>query len=423
MSEAEKPDMLLSVRDPKVVEKRRASARRKKWLRRGLLAMVLLLLVVAAALAARPKPVVVELAEVRRGRLEVTVEEAGRTRVRDRYVVVAPLAGELARITLRAGDAIARGAPLARIVPQAPALLDPRSRAEATARLGTSQSAARQAQANVERAALAVEHAQRDRERVRRLYESGSVSEAEATDVDLEARLRAQELASARFAAETAAHEVGMASAALARYSGTSKASDAFEVLSPITGRVLRVLQPSAGVVLPSAQLVEVGDPAELEVVVDVLTEDAVRIPHNAKVTLERWGGPWPLAGHVRVVEPSAFTRLSSLGVEEQRVSVVIDFDEPLERRKELGDGYRVEARVVVWAADDVVLLPSSAVFRRSGGWAVYVEEDGIATLRQIEIGQRGTADVQVLSGIEPGARVILHPSDRVAEEVKVVGH
>lgn len=412
-------DVLRAVQDPALTARRRRAQTRKRWLKRGALALVVTSVVAALVLATRPTPVTVETATVARGPLQITIDEAGRTRVRDRYLVLAPLSGDLARITLRPGDKVEHEGLLARIVPQSPALLDPRSRAEAVARVGTARAASQQAQANVLRAELALEHARGDADRLGKLAASGSLAADEAEHAAFEAKLRAQELASARFGADVASHEVGMVSALLARYGDTSKGRDAFEIRSPIAGRVLRVLQPSAGMVSPSAPLLELGDPTELEVVVDVLTEDAVRIPPRARVVLDRWGGPQPLSGHVRLVEPSAFTRISALGVEEQRVSVVIDFDDPLARRAELGDGYRVEARIVTWQAQDATVVPASAVFRHGDGWATFVVANGTASLRSVRVGRRGSFDVQIESGLTVGDRVIVHPSEKVRDGVR----
>ncbi|NOU29011.1 MAG: HlyD family efflux transporter periplasmic adaptor subunit [Polyangiaceae bacterium] len=412
-------DVLRAVQDPAVTARRRRAQTRKRWLKRTALVVVAASVVAALFLATRPRPVTVETLAVTRGPLQITVEEAGRTRVRDRYLVLAPLSGDLARITLRPGDKVEHGGLLARIVPQSPGLLDPRSRAEAVARVSSARSAAQQAEANVVRAELALEHARGDAERLGKLAASGSLATDEAAHAAFEAKLRAQELTSARFGAEVASHEVGMVGALLARYGDASKGRDAFEIRSPIAGRVLRVLQASAGAVSPSAPLLELGDPTELEVVVDVLTEDAVRIPPRARVVLERWGGPQPLTGHVRLVEPSAFTRVSALGVEEQRVSVVIDFDDPLARRAELGDGYRVEARIVTWQTEDTIVVPASAVFRNGDGWAAFVVANGTASLRPVQVGRRGTFDIQIDSGLNVGDRVIVHPSEKVRDGVR----
>jgi HlyD family secretion protein len=416
----DEPDVLRAALDPETLRKRRRLQARRRWVRRALLLVLGGALVTALVLAAWPRPAAVELAAARRGRMQVTIDEDGRTRVRDRYVVLAPLIGDLSRIALRVGDRVERGTVIARIVPQAPALLDPRSRAEAVARLGTAQSSSQRSRVDVARAELALQHVRGDAERVKRLAESGSVSADEAANAELEVGLRAQELASARFGAETAAHEVEMASAALGRYGDAVKARDAFEIPSPISGRVLRVNQSSAGMVAASTPLLELGDPTELEVVVDVLTEDAVRIPPHARVVFDRWGGPWPLAAHVRVVEPAAFTRLSALGVEEQRASVVIDFDDPLERRAALGDGYRVEAHIVTWQGDDAIVVPTSAVFRRAEGWAAFVVAAGRARLRTVALGHRNASEVEIVSGLSEGDEVVVHPSDRIEDGVRV---
>jgi HlyD family secretion protein len=415
LADSELEPLRVAIDPAEVAAKRRARAR-KQWVRRGVGLAIAFAAAAGVAILARPAPAAVELVEVRRGPMQVAIEEAGRTRVRDRYTLLAPLAGELARITLRPGDPIDRGTVLARIVPQAPGLLDPRSRAESTARLAGARSGSQQARAEVARLEAALSHAREDVETNKRLVASGSISREAAVHAELDAALRAQELASARFGAETAAHDAEVASAALARYTEPAKAAESFEIASPVAGRVLRVIQPSAGTVAPSAPLLEVGDPAELEVVVDVLTEDAVTVPPRAKVVLDRWGGPWPLAAHVRVVEPSGFRRLSALGVEEQRVSVIVDFDDPPERRASLADNYGVEAHIVTWESPDVLAAPSSAVFRHGDGWAAFVATDGRARLRALELGRRSNADVQILSGLSAGERVVVHPSETVVD-------
>ncbi len=401
-------------------QKRKRSAERRRWARRAVEAFVGLAIVVSLVVAAWPKPVLVEVAAVRRGLLRVTVSEPGRTRVRDRFVVSAPLAGDLARMDLHAGDAVEKGSPLARIVPMSPALLDPRARSEAQARVAGAEAAASQTRASVARAELAAAHARDDLDRAKRLAATGSISAEAGRDAELESRLREQELASAKFAQEMANHDVDMARAALGRFGDAARGRDVFEVPAPASGRVLRVQHESAGIVQPGTPLVELGDAAALEVVVDVLTEDAVGIGPHASVALERWGGPEALAAHVRVVEPSAFTRISALGVEEQRVSVVVDFDDPRDKWAALGDGYRVEANIVVWQEPDVIAVPSSAVFRGADGWAAFVEDGGRARLRTVDIGQRSSTETQILRGVNEGEKVIVHPSDAVTDGVRV---
>lgn len=388
----------------------------KRWARRVIYALIASAVVAGVVVATRPKPLAIETVKVARGPLRVLIEEPGRTRVRDRVTVSAPLAGEMSRVELRAGDQVTRNTVLARLVPASAPLLDPRSRAEAAARAATADAATAQARSAVARAELAAQHAQADVEREKKLASTGSVTSDEAEHVAFEARLREEELASARFGVRRAAHEAEMARATLARHDDGKRAGETFEVPSPIDGNVLRVLNPNAGYVPPGTAILELGDPSALEVVVDVLTPDAVRIPPRAKVSLERWGGPAAIDAHVRLVEPSAVTKLSALGVEEQRVSVVIDLDSPRDRWSALGDGFRVEALITIWEQDNVVSAPMSAIFRRGPGWCVFVVDGDRARLRSIEIGQRGVRDVQIISGLNEGDTIVIHPSEQLVD-------
>lgn len=399
----------------------RKTKRARKRVRIRLLTMgFAVLLVTAAVVAAWPKPLVVEEAPVRVDALEVTVDEPGRARVRDRYVVYAPLGGDVARIELRPGDAVGRGTQLANVMPASPALLDPRTRVEATARVAAADAAAAQTITQVARAETAFRDASEDLDASRKLFASGSIAAERLRHDELAQRLREQELAAARFSAKVASHEADVARAALRRYSEGPSARDPFVVTSPVSGRVLRVLHESAGVVAPGTALLEIGDPESLEIVVEVLTADAVRIAAGAPARLERWGGEKALEGHVRLVEPSAFTKISALGVEEQRVNVLLDIDDPRQTRSRLGDGYRVEARIVTWKENAVVVVPAGAVFRRGDDWAVFVDVDARARLRTVHIGQRGAHDVQILSGVSTGDRVIVHPSTAVSDGARV---
>jgi HlyD family secretion protein len=376
--------------------------------------------VVAAGLAAtlaiglRPKPVGVETAAVTVGTLVVTVDEDGRTRVKDRYVISAPLAGTVTRMTLEAGDSVAQGAVVARLVPSASPLLDPRSRAEAEARVAAARGALSQAGTAVERARAAYGFARREAERQRALLREGATAPQTAEQAELSERMRQEDVASAEFGRRVAASDLLLAQAALARIGAVSR--DEFSIRAPVRGQVLRVLQESEGVVQPGSPLLEIGDPLALEVVVDVLTTDAVDIRPGAPVRIERWGGDSALTGHVHQVEPSAFTRLSALGVEEQRVNVVIDPDAPRERWGRLGDGYRVEASIVVWVGRDRLLAPGGAVFRQGEGWATYVVKDGRTRLRSIELGRRNASQIEVLKGLRAGERVVLYPTDKVRD-------
>jgi len=387
--------------------------------------------VAAAALAAvaigwwmlRAPAVVGELAEVTRGPLRVTVDEEGETRVRSRFVVAAPTAGRLLRLELDEGDPVAVGDVVARVEP---APLDPRDEAAAEARLQAAQAQKSAAAARVALADAGLAQARRDAERAERLREAGAKS-AEAYE---QARLRSteaeQDLEAARFAADAADHEVEAARAVLiatrrpaarSAPAGPCSVVPCIDVRSPVAGSVLRIHEESERIVGAGTPLLEVGDPADLEIVVDVLSADAVRIRPGAEMEIDDWGGERPLRARVHRIEPSGFTKVSALGVEEQRVNVLGDF---VDGAGNLGDGYRVEARVVVWEAPDVLRVPGSALFRREERWHVFVVERGRARLRAVEVGQRGTFEAEVRSGLEEGQRVVLHPSDRVKDGARL---
>jgi len=418
-NEQRPPTTAISSSKPKNERAKKRSIAR--WARRIVVTLLALGLVAALVVAWLPKPLVVDVAAVARGPMRVSIDEDGRTRVKDRYVVSAPMTGNVGRLELHPGDAIVERAIIARIVPAAAPLLDARTRAELEARVGQAQAARMQAESGIARAQAALALATTTAARQRTLTASGAASLVERERSDLEERARTEELTSARFGARVAAHQVEMAQAAIGRVGGRGGATEQLEVTSPVAGQVLRVIQQSEGVVGPGTPLVEVGDPSALEIVVDVLTTDAVIIRPGAHVEIDRWGGERKLRGHVRLVEPSAFTRVSALGVEEQRVNVVIDLDEPRERWSALGDGYRVEAAIVVWEEPDVLRVPASAVFRRGEGWAVFRLEGGVARLRTVDAGKRNGLDVQIVRGLAVGDRVIAHPSDRVVDGVDAV--
>ena len=389
-----------------------------KWIRRSIWIAIGLGVTTLIVLAWLPKPILVDTHVVRRGPMQVTVDDSGRTRVKDRHVVSAPITGNLSRIDLRPNDPVDRNRILARIEPVAPALLDPRTKAETAARLAAVTAGGKQSRAALERARLAAAKAEDDFKESERLHQNGAISSHALDQAQFERRLRAEEVNSAEFANQVAEHEIEVVRATLRRFSGGQ--TDEFAVTSPARGRVLKVLHESAGIVQAGTPLLEIGDPAALEIVSDVLTGDAVHIQPAAPVTIERWGGDSPLVGHVRYVEPSAFTRLSALGIEEQRVNVIIDLEDPHEKWAALGDGYRVETRIVIWQSSDVRTIPSSAAFRQGDAWSVFVVEDNVARRRAVQIGKRNEADFEVRGGLEDGTVVILHPSDRVTEGQRV---
>ncbi len=373
-------------------------------------------------LALRPEAVPVDLVRATRGDLEVVVHEDGRAQVKDRYTISAPITGRLARVELEPGDPILEGGPIAYLLPLASPLLDPRSRAEAEARVAAARAGEARARAAIERAEAARALARTEAQRQEQLLAEGGVSERDRDRAIFERRAAEQELESSRFTARVAAHEVRMAEAALGTLGGGGDGLEQLAIPSPVDGRVLRVLERSEGVVQAGKPILEVGDPSVLEAVVDVLTTDATAIEPGDVARIVHWGGPGTLAARVRRKEPSAFTRTSALGVDEQRVNVVLDLVEPRERWASLGDGYRVEADIVVDRAEDVVQVPPGAVFRHGGGWAVFRVRAGVARLARVEIGRRADTGVEIREGLEEGDAVVLHPSDRVADGVAVEG-
>jgi HlyD family secretion protein len=385
------------------------------------LGLVVVGLVVWAFLPAAAE---VDVATVERGDLMVSVDREGKTRVRQRYVVSAPLAGRMRRIDLRAGDAVTAGkTPLAVIEPTDPALLDARDRAVAEARVDAARAKVRQSAANLERSRALSEQAEAEVERQRRLMTGRASSQQEYQVTQALAQAMAAEVRAGEFARRTAEFELQQAKAALIRTrpEPTPGAGPAeFDILAPVSGVVLRVLQESATVVSPGTRLLEVGDAIDLECEVDVLSTDAVKIEPGQRVVVEHWGGPHALEGRVRRREPSAFTKVSALGVEEQRVNIIIDLLDAVERRPTLGDGYRIEARIVIWEGKGVLKVPSGALFRHEGGWAVFRVEKGRAVPRAVEVGHDNGLEAEVLEGLEEGDPVILHPSDRVRPDVAV---
>jgi HlyD family secretion protein len=381
-------------------------------------------LVAALVYAFRPQPVPVDTEQVTRGQLLITVDEDGRTRIRERYVVSSPLAGRLSRIQLKPGDAVTAGNTiLASIEPADPALLDARARAETQARVNAATAAIAQAKSNTQRASAALEAAQADFRRAQALIEKRSISEDEFEEAELQLRTKVEEARSAEHAVRIAQYELDLAQAALLRTDPKAETSgDAWrmEIDSPINGRVLRVMQESAGIVTAGTPLMEVGDPQDLEGVVDVLSSDAVKISPGDRVLLEHWGGARPLEGRVRLVEPSGFTKISALGVEEQRVNVIIDFVAPPAERPSLGDAYRVESRVIVDEVASALKVPNSATFRSGDDWAVFVVKGGRAVVQVVKLGRRNEHEAEVLEGLTEGELVIVHPSDKVAAGVAV---
>jgi HlyD family secretion protein len=366
-------------------------------------------LVALVGLSMRPRALPVEVAPLTRGPMRVTIDEEGRTEVKRRYVVSAPLTGKLLRIEHKAGDHVTEGEVLARLVPADAPLLDPRARAEQEARLHASEAA---------RAQVADAGARDDLSRKQKLAGGSAISVHDLELASTEAASRTQDLASAEFGAKVADHQLAESRAALQR--GRSGRVDEFEIVAPAAGQVLRVLKESEGVVTAGTALVEVGDPSLLDVAVELLTVEAVQVRPGMAAFIDHWGGKPALSARVRSVEPSGFTKVSALGVEEQRVRVLLDLAAPPDEWRTLGDNFRVEVHIVAWQADSVLRAPSAALFRRGDAWAAFVVDDGRARARTLQIGEMSTDSAEVRGGAQAGDVFILRPGESLRDGARV---
>ena len=377
------------------------------------------LLTVAAATAwtLRPQPLHVATATVTRGTLTATVSGEGRTRVRELFVVAAPVDGQLERVAVQAGDAITANDTVASIRPAASRPLDARMRAEASAAAASASAAAARMEASEQEARVALEHAESQLETTRKLVESGSVPADELTHRGHEAAIRRRGLEAAAAGALQARAERARAHAVLGAASDTSQPTP---VRSPAAGSILRVLRESAGPVAAGMPLLEVGDVSRLEVNADLLSSDAAGVHPGAAARVTGWGGPQPLDAHVRRIDPAAFTKVSALGLEEQRVRVVLDLAGPPPHG--LGHDYRVDVSTVVWEGRDVLRVPSTALFRSGERWAVFHVVDVRARMTLVEVGPTDGTWTVATSGLHEGDEVITQPSDAVEDGTRVRG-
>ena len=372
------------------------------------------------AVALWPSAVVVDLATVSRGPLVVTIDEEGRTRVRDRFVVTAPVTGRVLRIELEPGDRVARGNVIAYVRPESPPLLDARTRAEANAAVESAQASVGHARAEEQRARAALAQAERELTRTRRLTSAGVTTTQDLDVREADVSLAAEAVKAAEFAVRAAVADVERARARLAN-SAPDTVGATIAVRAPVDGVVLQRLRESESVVPAGEPLVAIGDPEQMEVVTDLLSTDAVRVKPGARATIEQWGGDAALDAVVRRTEPAGFTKVSALGVEEQRVNVVLDFaDSGSEEGALLGDGYRVETRIVLWEAPRVLKVPTNALFREGTRWAVYVVSGGRARRTFVEIGHQTGQEAEVLDGVSEGTIIIVHPGDLVRDGGRV---
>ncbi len=370
----------------------------------------LVLLAGLVVLGLWPKPVPVETAPATRGPLRVTVNEEGKTRIRHRYVVSAPVAGLLRRIPFKAGaEVVSNQTVVAVIDPVPPNLLDARTRSLA-------QASRDAAAANLEKARVALAYARSELRRAENLFAAKTLSAQELEAAQLREAAAVKDVA----AAEASLQEAEARLADFGVHSPGATSRPPVQVLAPAGTRILRVFEESSRVVPMGTPLVEIGDPTDLEVVVEVLSRDGAVILPGARVEFEQWGGPLPLIGRVRLVEPAAFTKISALGVEEQRVNVVADLVTPPEERSTVGDNFRVEARIVVWEAEQVLKVPVGSLFRRGDGWSVFVLQNGRAHSRPVKVGRSSGIETQILEGLQENESVILYPGNRVRDGQRV---
>ncbi|RLK50502.1 HlyD family secretion protein [Alkalispirillum mobile] len=391
------------------------------WKRIATWSGVLLVAVVLLFLGFRPQPVWVDTSEVDEGTVRLTVEEEGKTRVMYRYVLSAPVTAHARRVEPEVGDPVAPDDVLVRLDPLVPPALDLRSERQARARVEGAESALETAREELTAARAAADFADETYQRLSRLGERGAVSAHEVDGAAAQARQTAAAVAAARYRVNTARADLEDARLALA-FAGERDAAapDVIELTAPVSGEVLARHFESARVVQPGEPILEVADTRALEVEVEVLSADAVRIRPGMPVSLQRWGGEPALAGVVRRVEPRGFTKFSALGVEEQRVLVIVDFVTAPEQWAALGDGYRVNAEFELDRREGVTRVPVSALFRDGEDWAVFVVDAGRARVRAVERGLRGGGVVEVRSGLEPGEQVIVHPDRELSEGHRV---
>ncbi|MDB5388522.1 MAG: yknX 2 [Planctomycetaceae bacterium] len=410
-----------------------------RWFKRLLGWGVALGVVGAIVYGFLPKPVGADLDRVVRGPLQVTVSEDGKTRVKHRYSISSPLAGQLLRVELEPGDRVeALKTLVARLEPDLPQVLDARVVAQAEAKVRMSELTLQKAALTEQTAQKAMLNAHSHLVRTQHLKERNASAQELLEVAELEDVQRKEEYAASKLAVDIARFELDWAKLALLEVQpkedeqlgptgvspGERKPSTAkrtFDIFAPISGRVLRRFKESATPITPGTAIIEVGDPKRLELEVDVLSSDAVQIPPQAKVIIQAWGGEQPLHGIVRLVEPAAFTKVSALGVEEQRVYVIVDLIDPFENRETLGDGYRIEAQIILWEGRDVLKVPTSALFRKGPDWAVFRVINGKAQLHLVEIGHRNGLEAEVLKGLNENDTVVIHPSDMIKEGAEIV--
>jgi HlyD family secretion protein len=391
--------------------------RRKRAWKRFIPWVLVIALVAWIVKSLQPKPIGVEVATIAAGPMTVSVLEEGKTRIRHRYTISPPIGGLLERIPFRAGHRIEAGKTvIATIQPQPTGFLDNRSRSQAEARVKAAEAARYQREAQVERARSALELAKKEEGRAQSLRKSGAVAQRDLDAAENQVTVLGRELRAAEFALQVADFERTQAEAALIETQNTTPTSaQPVQIVAPVNGYILNVMEESSRVVAAGTPLMEVGSPEDLEAEIEMLSSDAVGVRPGAEVSIEQWGGEKPLRGRVSVIEPGGYTKVSALGVEEQRVKVRVDFVDPLPSGVMLGDRFRVEARVVIWSADSVLQIPTGALFRMT-----FLHRDGRAALATVEVGRNNGISAEVRSGVTAGDRVVLHPPDALRDGMQI---
>lgn len=401
------PDLAASM----APQKKRSPFRHLRW-------MIPIVLVIALGAGFQKKPLPVETEVAVLAPMVVSVFEEGKTRIRNRYIISPPLPGLVRRTPLRAGDSVTAGQTLVAVIdPEPSELLSPRSRSQAEARVQSAEAALQQREADVARAASAADLAARERVRAESLASTGAISDKERDTAELGAVMRNREWKAAEFSRDVARYEVVQAQALLRT---GPMGSAPFEITAPVSGVVLNVFEENSRSVVPGTPLLEIGDPGELETEIELLSTDAAGVVPGAPVSIERWGGPESLPAKVRLVEPAAFTKTSALGVEEQRVRILVDFTAPLPVAPKLGDRFRVEGRIQTWRGEKVLQVPAGALFRRGSRWKCFTIANGLARLREVQVGHQNGQAAEILSGLQEGEDVIVHPPDAVREGLRV---
>lgn len=391
----------------------------KRWL---IIIAISVVVIFVIAYGFIPGPVPVDIAKVSKGPMRVTIDEEGKTKVKEKFVISTPVPGFMRRIELEVGDPVKKGQKVIELEPLRSTVLDPRSRAQAEASVSTARSSLKAAEENVRASDAEADYARKRLERLKKLYDENLISKDILDQADSEAKRTEANRLSAEAGVKAARSELDRAEATLG-YSiaeGITDRSRVIAIRTPVEGRILKIHRESEGVVNTGEPLIDIGDPRKLEVKVEVLSADAINIRPGTSVLFERWGGDPPLSGKVRIIEPAAFTKVSSLGVEEQRVLVIADITSLPESWQRLGDGYRVEARFIVWEGKDVLQIPASALFRKADGWAVFVIKNNRAYQKIVEIGHRNGLVAEIIAGLTEGEMVITHPDDSVREGKRV---